>query len=55
MKAPEILQKLSHGSRAFYCFVHDVGLVKFISGVRKQEMLRDDWIQLEKLIKDENE
>ena len=44
------MQELSKNGRAYYVFVNDIGLVKFIRGMQKQEALRDDWTKLQKLI-----
>ena len=50
LPASKIMQQLSKNSRAYYIFVNEVGLSKFVGGAKKQEALRHDWVKLEEAI-----
>ena len=50
LPASKIMQQLSKNSRAYYIFVNEVGLSKFIGGAKKQEALRHDWLKLQQEI-----
>ena len=50
LPASKIMQQLSKNSRAYYIFVNEVGLSKFVAGAKKQETLCHDWVKLEQAI-----